>query len=106
MTSEVGNEFEAKYDDRVRNIRHAAAAALKELSLFRSGGPVTTEALDAEVARIAKEKLQPHGCDLVIWRMDDGISRFLITVKSTGRRYDLIKSFFHRDDGLIPRADV
>jgi hypothetical protein len=38
MTSEVGNEFEAKYDDRVRNIRHAAAAALKELSLFRSGG--------------------------------------------------------------------
>ena len=106
MTSEVGNEFEAKYDDRVRNIRHAAAAALKELSLFRSGGPVTTEALDAEVARIAKEKLQPHGCDLVIWRMDDGISRFLITVKRTGRRYDLIKSFFHRDDGLIPRADV
>src|SRR3984893_12100951 len=95
-----------KYNDRVRKIRQAAAAAIRELSIFRSGGPVTTEALDAEVARIAKEKLQPHGCDLVIWRMDDGISRFLITVKGTGRRYDLIKSFFHRDDGLIPRADV
>src|ERR1700680_1400205 len=106
MTSEVSNEFEAKYDDRVGNIRHAAAAALKELSLFRSGGPVTTEALDAEVARIAKEKLQPHGCDLVIWRMDDGISRFLMTVKSTGRRYDLIKSFFHRDDGLIAQTEM
>jgi hypothetical protein len=106
MTSEVGNEFEAKYDDRVRNIRHAAAGALKELSLFRSGGPVTTEALDAEVARIAKEKLQPHGCDLVIWRMDDGVIRFMIKVQSTGRRYDLIKSFFHRDDGSIARAEV
>jgi hypothetical protein len=65
MTSEVGNEFKAKYDDRVRNIHQAAAAAIKELSLFRSGGPVTTEALDAEVARIAKEKLHPHGCDLI-----------------------------------------
>ena len=29
---------------------------------------------------------------------DDGITRFLIEVQSTGRRYDLIKSFFHRDE--------
>jgi hypothetical protein len=106
MTSEVGNEFEARYDDRVRKIRAAAAAAIKELSLFRSAGPVTQEALDAEVTRIAREKLQPYGCDLVVCRMDDGISRFLIKVQSTGRRYDLIKSFFHRDDGLIPRAEA
>jgi len=98
MTSEVRNEFEAKYDDRVRNIRHAAAAAIKELSLFRSGGPVTTEALDAEVARIAQEELNPYGCDLVVHRTDDGLTRFLIKVQSTGRGYDLIKSFFHCDD--------
>ena len=98
MTAEVRNEFEAKYHDRVRRIRHAAAAAIKELSLFRSGGPVTTEALDAEVARISKEKLEPYGCDLVVDRMDDGITRFLIKVRSTGRRYDLIRSFFHRDE--------
>jgi hypothetical protein len=100
MTSEIHNEFEAKYDDRVRKIRQAAADAIKELSLFRAAGPVTTEALDAEVARIAKEKLQPHGCDLVVWRMYDGVTRFLIKVQSTGRRYDLIKSFFHRGDGI------
>ena len=98
MTSEVHNEFEAKYDDRVRKIRQAAAAAIKELSLFRAAGPVTTEALDAEVARIGKEKLQPYGCDLVVWRMDDGVTRFLIKVQSSGRRYDLIKSFFHREE--------
>jgi hypothetical protein len=101
MTSEVAREFDAKYDDRVCRIREAAAAAIKELSLFRSAGPVTQEALDAEVARIAKEKLQPHGCDLVVWRMDEGATRFLIKVQSTGRTYDLIKSFFHCDHGSI-----
>jgi hypothetical protein len=106
MASGLSNEFEARYDDRVRNIRQAAAAAIKELSLFRSGGPVTTEALDAEVARIAKEKLQPYGCDLVVWRMDDGVIRLLIKVQSTGRRYDLIKSFFHRDNGSIAQTEV
>jgi hypothetical protein len=105
MTSEVGNKFEARYDYRVRKIRQAAAAAIKELSVFRSEGPVTTEALDAEVARIAKEKLQPHGCDLVVWRMDDGITQFLIKVPSTGKRYDLIKSFFHREDGSTAVAN-
>ncbi len=106
MTSEVGNEFEAKYYDRVRKIRQAAAVAIKELSLFRSGGPVTTEALDAEVARIAKEKLQPYGCDLVVRRMADGVTRFLIEVQGTGRRYDLIKSFFHRHEGSIAQTEM
>jgi hypothetical protein len=106
MTSELHNEFEAKYDDRVGKIRRAAAAAIKELSLFRAGGPVTTEALDAEVARIAKERLQPYGCDLVVWRTDDGVIRFLIKVQSNGRRYDLIKSFFHRDEGSIAQTEV
>jgi hypothetical protein len=104
--SEAINEFDAKYDDRVRKIREAAAAAIKELSLYRSVGPVTQEALDAEVARIAKEKLQPYGCDLVVCRMDDGLTRFLIQVQSTGRRYDLIKSFFHRDHGSIPQTEL
>jgi hypothetical protein len=64
------------------------------------------EALDTEVARIAQEKLQPHGCDLVVHRTADGVTRFLIKVQSTGKRYDLIKSFFHRDDGLIPEAEA
>ena len=106
MNSEARNEFEARYDDRVRKIHEAATAAIKELSLFRSAGPVTQEALHAEVARIAREKLQPYGCDLIVHRMDDGITRFLIKVQSTGRRYDLIKSFFHREDGLIPEAEA
>src|SRR5258708_37171770 len=98
MNSETGNAFEAEYHDRVLKIRKAAAIALKELDQLRSGRPMTQEALDAEVARIAREKLQPYGCDLVVHRMADGITRFLIEVQSTGKRYDLIKSFFHRDE--------
>ena len=98
--------FDARYSDRVGKIRGAAAIALKELDQLRSGGPMTQQALDAEIARIAKEKLQPHGCDLVVWRKDDGITRFLIEVQSTGRRYDLIKSFFHRDEDSIRQTEV
>jgi hypothetical protein len=73
--------FDVKYHDRVRKIRKAAAIALKELDQLRSGGPTPRETLDAEVARIAQEKLHPYGCDLVVHRMDDGVTRFLIKVQ-------------------------
>ncbi len=106
MNSEARNEFDARYNDRVRKIRKAAAIALKELDQLRSGGPMTQETLDAEVARIAQEKLHPYGCDLVVHRRADGVTRFLIKVQSTGKRYDLIKSFFHRDYGSIGQMEV
>ena len=106
MNYEARNEFDTEYDDRVRKIRKAATIALKELDQLRSGGPMTQETLDAEVARIAQEKLHPYGCDLVVHRRADGVTRFLIKVESTGRGYDLIKSFFHRDEGLIREAEV
>ncbi|MDT7810944.1 MAG: hypothetical protein QOJ42_860 [Acidobacteriaceae bacterium] len=106
MYSEARNEFERRYDARFRKIRGAAAAAIRELGVLRSAGPVTQEELEAEVARIAQETLQPFGCDLVIHRMEDGIIRFFIKVRHTGRRYDLIKSFFHRDDGSILQTEV
>ena len=106
MNTEARSEFEASYDDRVGKIRKAAAIALKELDQLRSGGLMTQEALHAEVARIAREKLQPCGCDLAVHRNGDGVMRFLIKVQSTGRGYDLIKSFFHRDYGLIPEVEA
>jgi len=98
MNTEARSEFNASYNDRVGKIRAAAAIALKELDRLRSGGPMTRETFDTEVGRIAREKLHPYGCDLVVHRSDDGIARFFIEVQSTGRRYDLIKSFFHRDE--------
>jgi hypothetical protein len=72
MNSETGNELEAEYHDRVRQIRKVAAITLKELDQLRSGTH-DAEALDAEVAGIAREKLQSYGCDLVVHRMDDGV---------------------------------
>jgi hypothetical protein len=99
MNAGETNVFEARYNARVTKIRKAAAVALKELDRLRSAGPLTQEAFDAEVIRITREKLQPYGCDLVIHRTDDGIARFLIKVRSTGRKYDLIESLFHRDNG-------
>ena len=78
MSSKASNEFNTGHNDRVGKIREAAVAALKELDRLRSAGPVTKEVLDAEVARIAREKLQPYGCDLVVHRIGDGVTRFLI----------------------------
>src|SRR5207302_11273041 len=98
----VGRYFEIKYGDRLRKIREAAAAAIKELSLFRWRDG--QEAPDAEVARIAKEKLHPHGCDLVVQRLDDGATRFFIYQEEDGIRDDLIRSFFHSDHGAIPQT--
>jgi hypothetical protein len=48
---------------------------------LRSTGPTPRETLNAEVARIAQEKLHPYECDLVVHRMDDGVTRFLINVQ-------------------------
>ncbi len=98
MHTEARSEFNASHSDRDGKIRAAAAIALKELDRLRSGGPMTRETFDTEVGRIAREKMNPYGCDLVVHQSDDGITRFLIQVRSTGRRYDLIKSFFHRDE--------
>src|ERR1700757_3272202 len=98
--------FDPKYDDRLQKIREAAAAAIRQLDQLRSGGLLTQEALDSEVARIAQEKFRPYGCDLVAHRRDDGVTRFLIKVQRTGKEYDLIKSFFHRDYGLIPEVEA
>jgi hypothetical protein len=81
MNTEVRSDFDASYNDRVGKIRTAAAIALKELDQLRLGGHITGETLDTEVARIAREKLHPYGCDLVVHRMDDGVTRVLINVQ-------------------------
>jgi hypothetical protein len=105
MTFEAGREFEMRYQNRFRSIREAAKSAAKELTLSRPLVSTPAE-LDAEVARIAHQKLHPHGCDLVVCRKKEGVTRFLIRVSSTGKEYDLIKSFFHSDDGLNRQAQA
>ncbi len=105
MNSEARHEFDVKYEGRVQKIREAAAAAIKQLDQLRSGTNAP-QAFDAQVARIAQQNLHRYGCDLIVHRTADGATRFLIEVQSTGRRYDLIKSFFHRENGSIPQTEV
>jgi len=105
MNSEARNEFDVKYDGRIQKIREAAAAAIKQLDQLRSA-TIAPEAFDAQVARIAQENLHRYGCDLIVHRRADGATRFLIKVQSTGRSYDLIKSFFHHYDRLVPGAEL
>lgn len=99
MTFEARREFEMRYENRFRKIREAARSAAKDLRRSRSAATTPAE-LDAQVARIAHEKLHVHGCDLVVCRKEQHVTRFLIRVRSTGKEYDLIKSFFHSDNGL------
>jgi GTP cyclohydrolase I len=73
--------FDVKYDDRLQKIREAGAAAIRQLDKLLSTRPTPGETLDAEVARIMQEKLHPYGCDLVVHRMHDDITRFLIKVQ-------------------------
>ena len=98
MNSEKKNELDVRYEDRVQKIREAAADAIRQLDQLRSAGMMPCETLNTEVVRIAQETLHPYGCDLVVHRTADGITRFRIKIQNTGREYDLIKSFYHRDD--------
>jgi hypothetical protein len=66
--------FDGKYGDRLRKIRKAPAAAIRQLDQLRSTEPTPRETFDAEVARIAQEKLHPYGCDLVVHPLDDGVN--------------------------------
>jgi thiamine monophosphate synthase len=93
MNSEARNEFDVKYEGRVQKIREAAAGAIKQLDQLRSA-KIAPEAFDAQVARIAQQTLHRYACDLIVHRTADGATRFLIKDLNTGRRYDLIKSFF------------
>jgi len=98
VTTEARNEFEAGYNARVGKIRAAAALALKELDQLRSGGHMAGETLDIEVGRIAREKLHPYGCDLVVYRSDDGITRFLVEVQTLEDDTISSRVFFHHDE--------
>ena len=73
----------------------AAAIALQELERLSSAAdrPVG-EAFDLALERIAREKLRPFGCDLII-RRTDGLTRLLIRAQPNGEPRDLITHFFH-----------
>ncbi len=101
MSFEQTDEIREGDDGGALKIRAAAALALKELDLLRSSGPVTQEVFEAEVERIAQEKLRPHRCDLFVHRIGGGMAGGAIKIQRAEIAYDLIKSFFHQDNGSV-----
>jgi hypothetical protein len=81
MNLEKGEDGPDSSNGRVLKIRVAAAPALMGLEQLRAAQPMTQEVPDAEFARIAVEKLQPHGCGFVVHRVDDGITPFVMWVR-------------------------
>jgi len=45
-------------------------------------GLMAQEALDVEVTRIAQEKRYSHECGLVVYPVDEGVTRFVTRVQS------------------------
>lgn len=81
----------------------AAAIALRELVRLRSAGDrFAGEAFDLALEGIAREKLRPFGCDLIV-RRTDGLTRLLIRAQPNGEPCDLITHFFHHEDTRAPR---
>jgi hypothetical protein len=81
MTLENAENGSDSSNGRVLKIWAVAATVLEELGELRSAGPVGQEALEAEAARIAQERLPPHGCGLVVRRLDDGTTSFAMRVR-------------------------
>jgi len=101
MSFEQSENVRMNADGGALRIRAAAALALRELDLLRSSGPATQKTFEAEVERIAQEKLRPHGCDLFVHRIDGGTAGVAIKIQGAGIAHDLIKNFFHRDNGSV-----
>lgn len=106
MNSEARNEFDAEYDDRVRNIRKAADLVLNKLDQVHSAGSMGQEALDVEVARIAHKRVPPQGYDLDVQRRRDDLARLLVKIRRGEAGYDLVKKFLYQNKGLPPETEV
>jgi len=99
MNSQTTNEIGADDSDgHILKILEAVAMALEELDLLRAARPMTPEVLDAEVARIAQERLHPHGCDLVVQHQGADSTRLSISMRPVEIGTDLVRLLLHQDD--------
>jgi len=90
---------------RTLKIRVAAAGTLKESGQLRSTDPVSQEARNLEVARIAYKPLPAEEHDLVFQRTRDDLARLLIKIRRGEAGYALVKKFFDENQGLHPKTE-
>ena len=105
MNSEKSENGLDRSKRRTLKIRMAAASTLKELDQQRSGGPVSQEARNLEVAQIAYKPLPAEEHDLVFQRRRDDLARLLIKIRRGEAGYALVKKFFDENQGLHPKTE-
>ena len=104
MNSKKSENGSDSRNGRTLKIRVTAAATLKELSQLRSAGPVSQEARNLEVARIAYKPLQTEEHDLAGQRRRDDLARLLIKIRRGEAGYALAKKFLDENQGLPPET--
>ena len=105
MNSEKNENGSDSSNGRTLKIRVAAARTLKELGQLRSAGPVSQEARNLEVARIAYKPLQTEEHDLAVQRRRDDLARLLIKIRRGEAGYAQVKRFFDENQGLPPETE-
>src|SRR6476469_1171514 len=105
MNSEKSENGSDSRKERTLKIRVVAAGASKELAQLRSAGPVSQEARNLEVARIAYKPLQTEEHDLAVQRRRDDLARLLVKIRRGEAGYAQVKKFFDENQGLPPETE-
>ena len=89
---------------RTLKIRVAAAGTLKESGQLLLTDPVSQEARNLEIARIAYKLLQTEEHDLAVQRRREDLARLLIKIRRGEAGYAQVKRFFDENQGLLPET--
>jgi len=104
MNSEKSENDSDSSNGRTLKKRVAAADTSTKLGQLRSAGPVSQEARNLEVARIAYKQLQTEEHDLAVQRRRDDLARLLIKIRRGEAGYTLAKKFLDENQGLPPET--
>ena len=105
MNAEKSENASDGGNGRTVRIRVAAAGTSKESGQLRSADPVSQEARNLEVARIAYKPLQTEEHDLAVQRRRDDLARLLIKIRRGEAGYAQVKRFFDENQGLPPETE-
>src|SRR5437016_6530757 len=100
MNAEKSENASDGSNGRTLKIRVAAAGTLKESGQLRCTDPVSQEARNLEVARIAYKPLQTEEHDLAVQRRRDDLARLLIKIRRGEAGYALFKKFLDENREL------
>ena len=105
MNSEKTENGSDSSNGRTLKIRVAAAGTSKESGQLRSAGPVSQEARNLEVARIADKPSQTEEHDLAVQRRRDDLAHLLIKIRRGEAGYALAKKCLDENQGLPPETE-